>query len=194
MTEIWPAQPFLLQQTFCLDITAATDVMKTNSVFWYRNTFFFNSIEIFIWFTQFKVLRSEIADGEWNTIHGVLLTSSFTCIHFFVLFTVSKDRKRELHTLKMKLQSMCVTCELMWTIHFFFFDFMPRYRKLNETNRLMLAYAVYSVQKNKIWTKSVNHDIFRRKKIVRVHFILIPWNIILPFFRENADRHMKYIL
>lgn len=32
----------------------------------------------------------------------------------------------------------------------FYFDFMPCYRKLKETNRLMFDNAVYSIQKNKI--------------------------------------------
>lgn len=78
----------------------------------------------------------------------------------------------------------------------FYFDFMPCYRKLKETNRLMLAYAVYSVQKNKIWTKPVNRDIFSPKKIVCVcafYLYSVKYNIAI-LSRERRSAYKEHII
>lgn len=89
------------------NMTGSAIFAATNILFWYYDRYrchgdkfifdteihsFFNSIEIFIWFTQFKVLRSEIADGKWNTINQFIIR-----IHFRFVYSFERKKERIAH-------------------------------------------------------------------------------------------------
>lgn len=110
-------------------------------------------------FTVMPMLSSEITDGQWNTIHEVLLAIPFIRI-YFELFTFSRrDTHTHAHTVKLKLQSMHVWCvSYRRYISFFSFLLIPCHAmqtKIKEGKQMYVLYGVFA-RCNREWIRTRN--------------------------------------